>query len=354
MSELFKPLQLRGVTFKHRIFVSPMCQYSSDDGMPGDWHFVHLGSRAVGGAALVWVEASAVCPVGRISPNDSGIWSDAHAKAFSHLTPFIGAQGAVPGIQLAHAGRKASTAVPWVGKGAVSPADGGWQTLAPSALSYASNYPMPRAMTMRDIDWVVARFEEAARLSLAAGFEVIELHFAHGYLVHQFLSPLSNQRTDDYGGSLENRMRLALRITKAVRAAWPQDKPLFVRVSATDWVEGGWDLRQTIALARELRELGVDLLDCSSGGNVANARIPVTHGYQVPFAMSVRNEVGMPTGAVGLITEAQQAEAIVAGGLADAVFLARQLLRDPYWPLHAARELGVDVTWPQQYLRAKL
>jgi 2,4-dienoyl-CoA reductase-like NADH-dependent reductase (Old Yellow Enzyme family) len=353
MSELFKPLKLRGVTFKHRIFVSPMCQYSSDDGMPTDWHFVHLGSRAVGGAALVMVEATAVCPEGRISPKDSGLWSDEHARAFAKLTPFLGAHGAVPGIQLAHAGRKASTAVPWLGSGRVAPADGGWEPLAPSALPFAPNYPMPRAMTLSDIDEVVARFEEAARLSLAAGFEVIELHFAHGYLVHEFLSPLSNQRTDDYGGSLANRMRLALRIAKAVRAVWPEDKPLFVRVSATDWVEGGWDLKGTIALARELRELGVDLLDCSSGGNVADAKIPLTHGYQVPFAMAVRNDVGMPTAAVGLITEAKQAEAIVAGGLADAVFLARQLLRDPYWPMHAAKELGVDIDWPKQYQRAK-
>jgi 2,4-dienoyl-CoA reductase-like NADH-dependent reductase (Old Yellow Enzyme family) len=353
MSELFKPLRLRGVTFKHRIFVSPMCQYSSEDGLPTDWHFVHLGSRAVGGAALVMVEASAVCPEGRISPTDSGLWSPAHAAAFARITAFVRAQGAVPGIQLAHAGRKASTAAPWLGTGRLTPAEGGWETLAPSAVAFADNYPTPHAMSLREIDTVVAQFEEAARLSLAAGFDVVELHFAHGYLVHEFLSPLSNQRTDEYGGSLENRLRLPLRIARAVRAIWPPEKPLFVRVSATDWVDGGWDLPGTIALARGLRELGVDLLDCSSGGNAAHAKIPVGPGYQVPFAAAVRKEVGMPTGAVGLITDAKQAEAIVASGQADAVFLARQLLRDPYWPLHAAHELGADITWPKQYERAK-
>jgi 2,4-dienoyl-CoA reductase-like NADH-dependent reductase (Old Yellow Enzyme family) len=353
MSELFKPLRLRGVTFKHRIFVSPMCQYSSEDGLPTDWHFVHLGSRAVGGAALVMVEATAVCPEGRISPTDSGLWSPAHAAAFARITAFVRAQGAVPGIQLAHAGRKASTAVPWLGTGRLTPAEGGWETLAPSAVAFADNYPTPHAMSLREIDTVVAQFEEAARLSLAAGFDVVELHFAHGYLVHEFLSPLSNQRTDEYGGSLENRLRLPLRIARAVRAIWPPEKPLFVRVSATDWVDGGWDLPGTIALARGLRELGVDLLDCSSGGNAAHAKIPVGPGYQVPFAAAVRKEVGMPTGAVGLITDAKQAEAIVASGQADAVFLARQLLRDPYWPLHAAHELGADITWPKQYERAK-
>jgi 2,4-dienoyl-CoA reductase-like NADH-dependent reductase (Old Yellow Enzyme family) len=353
MSELFKPLRLRGVTFKHRIFVSPMCQYSSEDGLPTDWHFVHLGSRAVGGAALVMVEATAVCPEGRISPTDSGLWSPAHAAAFARITAFVRAQGAVPGIQLAHAGRKASTAAPWLGTGRLTPAEGGWETLAPSAVAFADNYPTPHAMSLREIDTVVAQFEEAARLSLAAGFDVVELHFAHGYLVHEFLSPLSNQRTDEYGGSLENRLRLPLRIARAVRAIWPPEKPLFVRVSATDWVDGGWDLPGTIALARGLRELGVDLLDCSSGGNAAHAKIPVGPGYQVPFAAAVRKEVGMPTGAVGLITDAKQAEAIVASGQADAVFLARQLLRDPYWPLHAAHELGADITWPKQYERAK-
>jgi 2,4-dienoyl-CoA reductase-like NADH-dependent reductase (Old Yellow Enzyme family) len=353
MSELFKPLRLRGVTFKHRIFVSPMCQYSSEDGLPTDWHFVHLGSRAVGGAALVMVEATAVCPEGRISPTDSGLWLPAHAAAFARITAFVRAQGAVPGIQLAHAGRKASTAVPWLGTGRLTPAEGGWETLAPSAVAFADNYPTPYAMSLREIDTVVAQFEEAARQSLAAGFDVVELHFAHGYLVHEFLSPLSNQRTDEYGGSLENRLRLPLRIARAVRAIWPPEKPLFVRVSATDWVDGGWDLPGTIALARGLRELGVDLLDCSSGGNAAHAKIPVGPGYQVPFAAAVRKEVGMPTGAVGLITDAKQAEAIVASGQADAVFLARQLLRDPYWPLHAAHELGADITWPKQYERAK-
>ncbi len=353
MSELFKPMAIRGTTFKHRIFVSPMCQYSSDDGMPSDWHFVHLGSRSVGGAALVVVEATAVCPEGRISPADSGLWSEAHARAFQRVTAFLEANGAVPGIQLAHAGRKASTQVPWKGSGAVSPADGGWEPLAPSALPFAPSYPQPRAMTAADIEALVRRFEEAARFALLAGFRVIELHFAHGYLLHEFLSPLSNRRTDDYGGTLENRMRLPLRVAQVVRAAWPDDRPLFVRISATDWAEGGWDLPQSLELARRLRALGVDLIDCSSGGLVADAKVPVAPGYQVPFAAAVRREAGIATGAVGLITEAQQAEAIVARGEADAVFLARALLRDPYWPLHAAKALSADTPWPSQYARAR-
>ncbi|MHB8416853.1 MAG: NADH:flavin oxidoreductase/NADH oxidase [Myxococcales bacterium] len=353
MSALFEPLRLRGVTFKNRIFVSPMCQYSSRDGLPADWHLVHLGSRAVGGAALVMVEATAVCPEGRISPGDSGLWSAGHAAAFARITAFLREQGAVPGIQLAHAGRKASTAAPWDGGGPVPPERGGWPIVAPSPLPFTPAHAAPRELGASDIDALVDRFAEGARLSLSAGFEVIELHFAHGYLVHEFLSPLSNRRSDAYGGSLENRLRLALRIAGAVRAVWPPERPLFVRVSATDWVEGGWDLPQTLALARGLKALGVDLLDCSSGGLVADAKVPLAPGYQVPFAAAVRRETALPTGAVGMITEPAQAEAIVAKGEADAVFLARQLLREPYWPLRAARELGADVAWPKQYERAK-
>ncbi len=353
MSVLFSELKLREVRFKNRIFVSPMCQYSSDDGMPNDWHLVHLGSRAVGGAGLVVVEATGVSPEGRISPADSGLWSKAHAEGFRRITAFIEAQGSVAGIQLAHAGRKASTAVPWQGNGEVPRERGGWQTVAPSAVPFAEGYPMPRELGLAEIDELVGRFEESTRLARAAGFRVIELHFAHGYLIHEFLSPLSNRRGDDYGGSLENRMRLALRIARAVRAAWPAELPLFARLSATDWAEGGWDLPQTIELAKRLREAGVDLVDCSSGGLVPQQKIPVGPGYQVPFAEAVRREAKVPTGAVGLVTEAQQAEEIVASGKADAVFLARALLRDPHWPLHAAKALGVDAKWPVQYERAK-
>ncbi len=353
MSALFQPLRVRGTTFKNRVFVSPMCQYSCHDGLPTSWHLVHLGSRAVGGAALVVAEATAVCPEGRISPADAGLWSRAHADAFRPIVAFLRENGAVPGIQLAHAGRKASTAAPWDGGGPVAPDRGGWSIVAPSPLPFTPAHAVPRELSPSDLDALVGQFVESTRLALAAGFEVIELHFAHGYLVNEFLSPLSNRRSDAYGGSLENRMRLALRIAKEVRAAWPDERPLFARVSATDWAPGGWDLPQTLALARALKDLGVDLLDCSSGGLVADAKVPVGPGYQVEFAAAVRREVGLPTGAVGLITEPAQAEAIVAKGEADAVFLARQLLREPYWPLRAARELGADVPWPKQYARAK-
>ena len=353
MSQLFTPVRIREVDFKNRIFVSPMCQYSSEDGLPTDWHFVHLGSRAVGGAALVMVEATAVTPEGRISPWDSGIWSDEHAQAFRRITRFVEDQGAVPGIQLGHAGRKASTDAPWRGGGAIPEEKGGWRPLAPSAIPFAEGSPEPREMTTGDIEGVVEGFARAARRSLEAGFRVIELHMAHGYLLHQFLSPLANRREDAYGGPFENRVRLPLEVAEAVREAWPEELPLFVRISATDWVEGGWSLEDSVKLARRLGEIGVDLVDCSSGGVVPNAKIEVRPGYQVPFAEVVRREAGVLTGAVGLITEPQQAEEIVASGRADVVLLARQLLRDPYWPLHAARALGVDVPWPPQYERAK-
>lgn len=353
MSRLFSPLKLRGVEFRNRVFVSPMCQYSSDDGVPTEWHFVHLGSRAVGGAGLVMVEATAVSPEGRISPADSGIWSDAHVEAFERITRFIAEQGAVPGIQLGHAGRKASTDVPWRGGRAVSDESGGWEPVAPSALSFSDRTRKPRTLSVEDIERIVDDFAAAAKRALAAGFRVVELHGAHGYLMHQFLSPLVNQRTDEYGGSLDNRMRFPLSVARAVREVWPDELPLFVRISGSDWVDGGWDLEQSVELARRLKELGVDLVDCSGGGAVPDARIPVGPGYQVPFAQAVRERAGIATGAVGMITEPAQAEQIVATGQADAVLLARELLRNPYWPLSAAHALGADVQWPPQYQRAK-
>ncbi|MDA8363120.1 MAG: NADH:flavin oxidoreductase/NADH oxidase [Gammaproteobacteria bacterium] len=354
MSELFSFLELRGLRLKNRIFVSPMCQYSAPEGLANSWHLVHLGSRAVGGAALVMTEAAAVSPAGRISPQDLGIWSRSHADALAPVARFISEHGAVPAIQLAHAGRKASTDEPWRGGGPVRPDGGGWQPLAPSPVSFAPNSPVPAALTIADIDRVVGEFADAARLSLHAGFRVAEIHMAHGYLLHEFLSPISNRRDDEYGGSLDNRMRFPLRVARAVREAWPEDLPVFVRISATDWVDGGWDLGQSIQLALRLKRAGIDFIDCSSGGLVPDARVPAGPGFQVPFATAVKSGAGISVGAVGLVTGAFQAEQIVATGLADAVLLARQLLRDPYWPLHAARSLGVDLPWPVQYERAKL
>ncbi len=351
MSSLFSPLTLRSVTFPNRVFVSPMCQYSSENGMPNEWHFVHLGSRAIGGASLVCVEAAGVTPEGRITPWDAGIWSDAHANAWRPIAQFIRAYGSVPAIQIAHAGRKASCNKPWAGGKPLAASEGGWQTLGPSPVPFG-HYPVPRAMTLAEIRATVGDFQRAARLSLDAGFDVIEIHGAHGYLLHSFCSPLSNLRTDEYGGPLENRIRLPLEVARAVRAAWPDDKPVFYRVSATDWYEGGWDLAQTMALCRELKAIGVDLVDCSSGGNIHDQKIVLGPGYQVPFAAAIRREASMPTAAVGLITEPVQAEQIVAHGQADAVVLARAVLRDPYWPRHAARALGVAVPWPDQYKRA--
>ena len=350
---LFDPLTIREVDFRNRIFVSPMCEYSSVDGMPNDWHLVHLGSRAVGGAGLVLTEATAVSPEGRISPADTGIWSGAHAAAFGRIAAFVRAHGAVPGIQLAHAGRKASTGIPWMSAGALAPDQGAWQTVAPSAIPFDAGYHTPHALTVSELDDVLNQWVAATRLSMDAGFEVIELHMAHGYLLHQFLSPLSNHRDDEYGGSLENRMRFPLRVAAAVRDVWPNRLPLFVRISATDWADGGWDIEQSVQLAAKLRSLGVDLVDCSSGGNVAHVKIPMGPGYQVPFAERIRREVKIATGAVGMITEPHQANEIIASGKADAVIMARELLRDPYWPLHAAKTLGVEVGWPNQYLRAK-
>lgn len=350
--KLFTPLRIREIEFKNRIVVSPMCQYSAKDGHPQTWHLVHLGSRAVGGASAVIAEATAVEERGRISPGDTGIYNDAHIASWKPIAEFIRASGAVPGVQLAHAGRKGSTARPWEGGKIVSISDGGWEPVAPSAIAFDKDYPMPRALTLPEIDGVVAAFRRAAERALAAGFELVEVHGAHGYLLHEFLSPLSNVRTDEYGGSLENRMRLALRVAKAVREVWPARLPLFFRVSATDWQEGGWDLPQTIELARQLKTLGVDLMDVSSGGNVPQAKIPVGPGYQVPFAEEIREQAAIATAAVGMITESAQAETILSTEQADLVVLAREMLRDPYFPRRAAQEMGVKLTPPIQYGRA--
>lgn len=353
MSKLFSPLKLGSVEFKNRIFVSPMCQYSSEDGLPTDWHLVHLGSRAVGGAALVMVEATAVSPEGRISPFDSGIWSDEHARRFERITRFIRQQDSIAAIQLAHAGRKASTDAPWRGGKPLGKDAGGWQPLAPSPLPFDAGDPIPREMSTPDIRDVTDQFVSAARRSLEAGFQVAELHMAHGYLLHAFLSPLSNRRTDRYGGSLENRMRLPLAVADGVRSLWPRELPLFVRISCTDWVEGGWDLEQSIELCKQLKKVGIDLIDCSSGALVPHARIPAGPGFQTPFAAAIRQTAAIATGAVGLITSPHQAEQTVATGQADVVLLAREMLRDPHWPLHAAKALKAGVAWPVQYERAR-
>ena len=352
MSPLFSSFTIRGLTLKNRIVVSPMCQYSSQDGMPTDWHLVHLGSRATGGASMVMVEATAVSPAGRISPGDSGIWSAAHADAFKPIAAFIKSQNAVPAIQLAHAGRKASTDVPWRGGRFLHPAEGGWQTVAPSPIPFREGDCAPREMTTADIEQAITDFVDATQRSAEAGFEAIEIHMAHGYLLHEFLSPLSNQRTDEYGGDLEARAKFPVQVARAVREKFPQHLPVFVRISATDWADGGWDLSQSIQLARWLKNEGIDLIDCSSGGLVPGAKIPVAPGYQVPFAAAIRKDAAISTGAVGLITEPQQADDIVANNEADLVFLARAMLRDPYWPIHAARTLHVQVPYPPQYGRA--
>ena len=353
MPKLFSPLKLKDIVFKNRIFVSPMCQYSCENGMPNDWHLVHLGTRAVGGAGLVIVEATAVSPEGRISPGDCGIWSDAHTGAFKPITAFIEAQGAVPGIQIGHAGRKASTDAPWRGGLPLPDGEGGWQPIAPSPVAFDKAYAVPGEMTAADMDRVVAKFTSAAERSLTAGFKVLELHMAHGYLMHQFLSPISNLRKDRWGGALEKRQSFPLRVTAAVRKVWPENLPLFVRISCTDWVENGWDLSQSIYFSGRLKDLGVDCIDCSSGGTVPDARIPAGPGFQAVFSAAVRKAVGVETGAVGLITAPAQAEQVLVTGQADAVLLGREFLRSPYWPLLAAAELGVDLEWPDQYKRAK-
>ena len=351
---LFEPYTLRGLTLRNRLVVSPMCQYSSADGFASDWHLVHLGSRAVGGAGLVFTEASAVEARGRISPEDLGIYKDEHVEKLAQITRFIKAQGAVPGMQIAHAGRKGSTRRPWESPpGTVSPNEGGWIPVGPTTEPFAPNYPVPTALDEREIATILRAYADAARRALAAGFEIAELHFAHGYLVHEFYSPLSNTRTDRYGGSFENRIRLALEIAAAFRAVWPEDRPLFARISSTDWTPGGWDIEASVELAKRLAAAGVDLIDCSSGGNVADARIPMEPLYQVPFAERIRRDAKVPTGAVGLITTPEQCEAILQRRQADLILMAREFLRDPYFPLFAAGELDAEISWPKQYERAK-
>jgi len=354
MSHLFSPLTIKSIEFKNRIAVSPMCEYSSTDGFANDWHLVHLGAFAVGGASLVITEATAVSPEGRISPGDLGIWKDEHIEKLKQITDFIHQQGSVAGIQLAHAGRKASHDVPWQGgKQIRSDAPGGWKTLAPSAIPFTDAEEAPQELDKAGIEKVKADFKAAALRALQAGFKVIEIHGAHGYLISEFNSPLSNHRTDDYGGPFENRIRLLLEITDSVKEVWPDDLPLFVRISSTDWIEGGWTADDSVALAKILKEKGVDLVDCSSGGNVATARIPLKPGYQVEFAEKVKKEADILTGAVGLITEPVQADQIVQTGQADMVLFAREMLRDPHFALRAAHVLGHDVKWPVQYERAK-
>jgi len=349
---LFSPFSLRSVTFSNRIGVSPMCQYSSQDGFATDWHLVHLGSRAQGGAGLVMLEASAVVPEGRISCCDLGIWNDAHISKLEQIVRFLHSQGVHAGIQLAHAGRKGSMAAPFAGERLLLPGEGGWPPVAPSALAFGPDYAVPLALDQQGIANVVSAFAAATHRALAAGFDLIEIHAAHGYLLHQFLSPLANHRTDAYGGSFENRTRLVVEVVDAVRAVWPAHLPLFVRISATDWADGGWSPDESVELAKLLRAHGVDLVDVSSGGMIPNARIPVGPGFQVRFAARIRKEAEIPTAAVGLITDPAQADAIIANGEADIVLLARQMLRDPYWPVHAAAALEEPASWPPQYLRA--
>lgn len=352
MSRLFSPMTLRGTTLPNRAWIAPMCQYSSLEGRPSDWHLVHLGGLARGGAGLVVQEATAVVPEGRISPQDAGIWTDEQAADYSRITDFIRSQGAVAGIQLAHAGRKASTRRPWDGEGYVEPGDGGWPTVAPSPLPFAG-WPTPGELTTDQVRALPQAFADAALRSLHAGFEVVEIHAAHGYLVHEFLSPLTNLRTDSYGGDLSGRSRLLVEIVDAVRRVWPDGRPLFVRFSATDWVEGGWTVEQTVEVAKDLAGHGVDLVDVSSGGLVPDAQITVGPGYQVPFARSVRQGSGLPVAAVGMITEPVQAEGILVDGSADAVMIARAALADPSWPQHAAAQIGGEVHWPDQYARSR-
>ena len=356
MAHLFELLTLRGLTLKHRIAVSPMCMYSSEDGFANDWHLVHLGSRACGGAALVMTEATAVEPEGRISPEDLGLWKDEHIEFLKRVTDFIKSQGAVPGIQLAHAGRKASTYSPHkrLEKGYIPVGQGGWKPVAPSAIPFDAAATVPEELTTESIQRIIHKFVEAAARALVAGFEVVEVHSAHGYLLNEFLSPVSNRRKDAYGGSFENRTRLVREVVTAVRKVWPEEKPLFLRISVTDWKEpDGWTAEQSVELAKAVKGLGVDLIDCSSGGLVPDAKVPAAPGYQVPFADRIRREAGIATGAVGFIATAAQADEIIRDGNADLVLLAREFLRDPYFPLHAAAELGRDIEWPKQYLRAK-
>lgn len=352
MSHLFEPIKLRDVEIRNRAWVAPMCQYSAINGVPNDWHLVHLGQFATGGAGLVIAEASGVVPEGRISPADTGIWNDEQVAAWQRITGFLREHGATPGIQLAHAGRKASTTAPWEGDVSISPADGGWETVSSTGTAFGE-LAAPRALTEDEVAALPEQFAAAARRADEAGFGVIELHFAHGYLAHQFYSPLINDRTDRYGGDFDGRVRLLLEITDAVRAVWPEGRPLFARISATDWVDGGWTGDDSVRLARLLAEHGVDLVDTSTGGAVPDASIPVKSGYQVPFARQIRMDAEVKTGAVGLITAPEQAEEIISAGSADAVLLARELLREPHWVLHAADRLRAESHWPKQYARAR-
>ncbi len=353
-SKLFSPLQIKSLTFKNRITISPMCQYSAIDGFANDWHLVHLGSRASGGAALIIQEATAVCPEGRISPSDLGLWKDEHIEKLQAINQFILSQNSIPGIQLAHAGRKASVSEPWNGNKKLDETNGGWDTVAPSAVGYHSNEKPPIALDKIGIQKVVSDFKSATKRAVQAGFQVVEIHAAHGYLLHQFLSPLSNARTDEYGGSFENRIRLLLEVLEAVQSEWPENLPLLVRISATDWAEGGWNIEESVQLCQLLKEKGVDLIDVSSGGLVSHQQIPIGPMYQVPFAERIKKETGVLTSAVGLITQAVQAEEIVATGKTDLVLFARESLRNPNLALDFAKELGVDVAWPKPYERAKI
>lgn len=343
------PLTIRGVTIPNRIGMSPMCQYCAKNGYPDDWHLVHLGSRAVGGTGLVMVEATAVTPEGRITSGDLGFWDDDQIEPYARIARFLKSQGAVPAIQLAHAGRKASCHAPWEGGAPLAPNEGAWQTLGPSPIAFAPGHPVPKAATLDDIRSVIDAFVAATRRAVEAGYQVIELHSAHGYLLHEFLSPLSNQRTDQYGGSLENRMRLTLEVAAAMRSAMPDDLPLFTRISATDWIDGGWDLAQSIELAKQLQTRGVDLIDCSSGAILPVAKVPVAKGYQVPFAAAIKEQAGIRTAAVGMITEPQHVNEIVVEGQADLVFIGREMLRDPYFAHRVSATLGEDPKWPTQY-----
>jgi len=347
--DLFSPLKIRDLILPNRVAMSPMCQYSAEDGMANDWHFVHLGSRAVGGAGLIMVEATAVTSVGRITPGDHGLWDDIQIEPLARIVRFIRQQGAIVGIQLAHAGRKASSNLPWLGGTPLTSEQGAWNTVAPSPIGFDDNHPVPKSLDERDLEEVIIAFVQAAERALKAGFQVIEIHAAHGYLLHSFLSPLSNQRTDIYGGSLENRMRLLLQVATRIRDILPQGMPLFVRISATDWVEGGWDIEQSVILSRELKALGVDLIDVSTGGLVPHAKIPVEKGYQVPFAARIRQESQIHTAAVGLITDAEYANQIITRGCADLVLIGRELLRDPYWSIHAQFSLDETPNWPVAY-----
>jgi 2,4-dienoyl-CoA reductase-like NADH-dependent reductase (Old Yellow Enzyme family) len=353
-SKLFSPLQIKSLTFKNRMVISPMCQYSATDGFANDWHLVHLGSRASGGTALIIQEATAVSPEGRISPGDLGLWKDEHIEKLQSINRFIVSQNAIPGIQLAHAGRKASVTEPWNGNKKLDETNGGWDTVAPSAVGYHSNEKPPIALDKTGIQKVISDFKSATERALKAGFKVVEIHAAHGYLLHQFLSPLSNFRTDEYGGSFENRISLLLEVLEAVQSEWPSDLPIFIRISATDWADGGWNIEESVQLSKILKEKGVDLMDVSSGGLVSHQQIPLGPNYQVSFAERIKKETGILTGAVGLITDADQSEAIVATGKADLVLFARESLRNPNLALDFAKELGADVPWPKQYERAKI